>query len=226
MKLGMATSPYWAFLHSEKQHDTRTDHPNLLHQMTIKLPKSKLANVQPHDLILQNISIGKKVIELWGQARFNKERRVNDTVANLIRDCNGILGCGGNFKNGCLYREAGLEEVWSPRNDEKVICDHAVPVSELVRMHVEENIDIEDLIFYPVVRISQEANNQLTSRGFAKRGFEAKFPLCRYSNIELKIVTHFGQQIDTRTWTFEQHMELVNNTPELREVVNALRTRN
>lgn len=107
-----------------------------------------------------------------------------------------------------------------------MICDHAVPVSELARMHVEENVDIEDLIFYPVVRISQEANNQLTRRGFAKRGFEAKFPLSRYSNIELKIVTHFGQDVDPRTWTFDQHMELVNDTPELKEVVNALRMRN
>jgi len=96
--------------------------------MSIKLPTSRIPNAQPSDLILQYITIGKKIIELWSQAKFNKDRKVNDTVATIIRDCNGILGCGGNFKNGCLYREGKLEEKWTPKNGEDVICDHAIPV--------------------------------------------------------------------------------------------------
>jgi len=80
--------------------------------MSIKLPTSRIPNAQPSDLILQYISIGKKIIELWSQAEFNKDRKVNDTVATIIRDCNGILGCAGNFKNGCLYRESVLDEIW------------------------------------------------------------------------------------------------------------------
>lgn len=192
--------------------------------MSIKLPTSRIANAQPGDLILQNISIGKRIIELWSQAKFNKDRRVNDTVANIIRDCNGILGCAGNFKNGCLYREKDLPNIWIPKKDQPpVICDHAIPVSELVRMYTKDNADIEDLIFYPVVRISQKSNNLLTEKGFAKRGFDPSLPLLRYSKIDLKIETHFGEEIDPRTWTLEQHMNLVRSTPELKTIIETLR---
>lgn len=192
--------------------------------MSIKLPTSRIPNAQPSDLILQYITIGKKIIELWSQAKFNKDRKVNDTVANIIRDCNGILGCGGNFKNGCLYREGKLEEMWKPKkNQPPVICDHAIPVSELVRMYTKESADIEDLIFYPVVRISQKSNNLLTEKGFAKRGFDPNLPLLRYSKIDLKIKTHFGEEIDPKTWTLEQHMNLVRSTPELKTIIDTLR---
>lgn len=191
--------------------------------MSIKLPTSRIPNAQPSDLILQYITIGKKIIELWSQAKFNKDRKVNDTVATIIRDCNGILGCGGNFKNGCLYREDDLDEIWTQRGDEQVICDHAIPVSELVRMYVQDNIEIEDLIFYPVVRISQDANKLLTQKGYAKRGFDPDLPLLRYSKIDLKIKTHFGEEIDPKTWTIEQHMDLVRDTPELKKIIDSLR---
>jgi hypothetical protein len=193
--------------------------------MSIKLPTSRIPNAQPSDLILQYITIGKKIIELWSQAKFNKDRKVNDTVATIIRDCNGILGCGGNFKNGCLYREGELEEKWAPKNKEDVVCDHAIPVSELVRMYVQDNIEIEDLIFYPVVRISQDANKLLTQKGYAKRGFDPDLPLLRYSKIDLKIKTHFGEEIDPKTWTIEQHMDLVRDTPELKTIIETLRGR-
>lgn len=193
--------------------------------MSIKLPTSRLPNAQPSDLILQYITIGKKIIELWSQAKFNKDRKVNDTVATIIRDCNGILGCGGNFKNGCLYREGKLEEKWVPKIKKDVVCDHAIPVSELVRMYNEDKIQIEELIFYPVVRISLEANDDLTKKGFAKRGFDPNLPLLRYSKIDLKIKTHFGEEIDPKTWTIEQHMDLVRNTPELKKIIDSLRGR-
>lgn len=191
--------------------------------MSIKLPTSRIPNAQPSDLILQYITIGKKIIELWSQAKFNKDRKVNDTVATIIRDCNGILGCGGNFKNGCLYRESVLDEIWIPKDRKQVICDHAIPVSELARMYKEDDIQIEELIFYPVVRISLEANDNLTKKGFAKRGFDPNLPLLRYSKIDLKIKTHFGEEIDPKTWTIEQHMDLVRNTPELKRIIDLLR---
>lgn len=112
--------------------------------------------------------------------------------------------------------------MWKPKTED-VICDHAIPVSELVRMYVQDNIEIEDLIFYPVVRISQEANDNLTKKGFAKRGFDPNLPLLRYSKIDLKIKTHFGEEIDPKTWTIEQHMDLVRNTPELKRIIDLLR---
>lgn len=192
--------------------------------MGIKLPTSRIANAQPSDLILQYISIGKKIIELWSQAEFNKGRKVNDTVATIIRDCNGLLGCAGNFKNGCLYREKKLEEKWTPKKGQPpVICDHAIPVSELVKLYSQKNIPLQELIFYPVVRISKEANDKLTMAGLAKKGNKPDLPLSRYSKIDLKILTHFGEEIDPKTWTFEQHMNLVRSTPELKTIIDALR---
>lgn len=191
--------------------------------MSIKLPTSRIPNAQPSDLILQYITIGKKIIELWSQAKFNKDRKVNDTVANIIRDCNGVLGCGGNFKNGCLYRESVLDEIWTPKGDKQVICDHAIPVSELVQLYLQKNTPLEELIFYPVVRISKEANEKLTKAGLAKKGNEPDFPLSRYSKIDIKIKTHFGEEIDPKKWTIVQHMDLVRNTPELKTIIDTLR---
>ncbi|MEW6206027.1 MAG: hypothetical protein AB1516_11960 [Pseudomonadota bacterium] len=193
--------------------------------MSIKLPTSRIPNAQPSDLILQYISIGKKIIELWSQAEFNKDRKVNDTVASIVRDCNGILGCGGNFKNGCLYREKDLPNPWIPKKGQPaVICDHAIPVSELVKLYLQNNIPPEELIFYPVVRISKEANDKLTKAGLAKKGNQPDFPLSRYSKIDLKIVTHFGEEIDPKTWTLEQHMNLVRSTPELKKIIDTLQS--
>lgn len=191
--------------------------------MSIKLPTPRNPNVQLSDLIVQNILIGKKIIELWRQAKFNSDRKVNDTVASIIRDCSGILGCAGNFKNGCLYREEVLSPLWKSKSGEEVICDHAIPVSELVKMYTEKNVAIEELIFYPIVRISKDANDKLTKSGFAKKGYDGKFPFSRYAaQCDLKIVSHFGDEIDPKTWTIEQHMDLVRNTPELKQIIDSL----
>lgn len=90
-------------------------------------------------------------------------------------------------------------------------------------MYTKENTDIEDLIFYPVVRISQKSNDLLTEKGFAKQGFDRNLPMFRYSEIDLKIETHFGEEIDPKTWTIEQHLDLVKNTPELKKIIDSLR---
>jgi hypothetical protein len=190
--------------------------------MSIKLFNPRSAEAPLSELIKENIVLGKQIISVYQQARFYRERKVGRAVSSIIRDCNELLGCGGNSKNGCLYRENDIAPVWRASDREKVVCDHAVPVTELVRAYLEEQAQLELLIFSPVVRISAEKNDQLTQRGLAKKGFSAIKPLLRYSQIDIDLVTHHGDLVNPATWTIDDHWNLVQSTEELQHVLHEL----
>lgn len=190
--------------------------------MAIKLHRSRILGATPALLIKENIEIGKRIVDVYKEAKFYRKLKTQEAIATIIRNCNGTLGASGNFKNGCLYRQKGLQEFWKSKSGEKVVCDHAIPVSELVRMHVEEGELIERLIFSPVVRISLEANDKLTRSGYAKSGFKTGFPLFRYSHINIEIVTHNGASVDPAIWTDKDHMTLVRSTSELAPILKSL----
>jgi hypothetical protein len=189
--------------------------------MAIKFHKSQIKGVTPLLLLQDNIYYGKKIVEVTREhVKYYRELRINEAIAKIIRQCNGTLGAAGSQKNGCLYRENGLPEFWKKNNSENVICDHAVPVTELVRMHVNEGIPIEELIFYPVVRIKKSTNDTLTKIGYAKGGTKIGFPLFRYSHLEnIQLLTHHGDPVDPKTWTTQDHWRLVKSTPELKDIL-------
>lgn len=190
--------------------------------MAIRLLKSREKDATPALLIKDAIEIGVQYKEIASKSRFYRRLRTNGKVAETIRDCNNTLGMSGNFKNGCLYREQGLSEYWKKGNGEVVVCDHAIPVTELVRLHQEDGEPIEKLIFSPVVRITRKSNDDLTFKGYAKSGHKQGFPLFRYSLIGMRVVTHLGREIDPAVWTDEDHWQLVLETDELRPILDAL----
>ena len=193
--------------------------------MAIRIMKSREINSSPGSLVKDAIDIGMKYKDVAAQSKFYRRLRVNGKIADTIRDCNNFLSMSGNFKNGCLYREEGLSEIWKKGNGEEVVCEHAVPVTELVRRY-HDGEKIERLIFSPVVRITKKSNDELTRRRFAKRGWKLGFPLFRYSEIKMSVITHFGKVVDPSTWTDEDHWNLVLSTEELWEVLNELGIRN
>lgn len=189
--------------------------------MAIRLLQCREKDAATVDLIRDAIDIGMECMKVVSQSKFYRSRRINERVSAIIKDCNNFLGMGGNFKNGCLYREKGLQEFWSRGNGEMVVCDHAIPVTELVqRYHSGE--PIERLIFSPVVRIKKESNDILTGKGYAKSGYIEGFPLSRYSRIGMSVVNHFGEVVDPSEWTDEDHWKLINRTEELKELIGAL----
>lgn len=189
--------------------------------MAIHLMNSREPGATPAALIIDVIEFGKRRLAAAEKSRFYKDRRIHSAIADTIRDCNRALGAAGNFKNGCLYREAGLAEKWQPGSGESVVCDHAVPVTELVARH-QAGESIARLIFSPVVRISKSANDLLTKRGFAKTGFRDNYPLYRYSHIDLELVTHEGAAVDPSQWTDVDHCRLVKATDELKPILEKL----
>ena len=193
--------------------------------MAIELVKpSKKAGGSVAEVICELIELGKEHLKVTESGRYYRELRINFMIGKIIRDCNNMLGMSGNFKNGCLYREQGLASKWDKASEE-VVCDHAIPISELVHAYRFETVPFEKLIFSPVVRIRKSTNDILTRQGYAKKGHKAGLPLYRYSHIDVKIVTHLGQEVDPSNWSDRNHWDLVWNTPELHSVLSALNIR-
>lgn len=190
--------------------------------MAIQLFNSRQPDATTAKLIVELIWLGRQYVDIASQSRFYRERRIQEKVAEAIRSCNHFLAMSGSFKNGCLYREAGLAPFWKSGNGEAVVCDHAVPVGELVRQHLEDGVPLEHLILSPVVRLSKDSDRHLTQAGFARQGYESGLPMSRYSKAGIRIVTHDGEEIDAACWTDADHWRLVCNTPELRPVLNGL----
>ena len=191
--------------------------------MAVTFIKSREKDASPELLVAEAIRLGIEHMKVEESALFYRNLRLNKRIADTIRNCNNMLGMGGNFKNGCLYREYGLEAKWNKNIGELVVCDHSVPITELVRQHLVDGEPIENLILSPVVRITSESNRALTTKGFAKKGIKAGFPLFRYSRIGMRILTHTDVEINPETWSDEDHWSLVLETKELHPVLEHLK---
>lgn len=161
---------------------------------------------------------------IYGDYPSLAKRQRSDGVEKTIRDINQLLGMGGSFKNGCLYREEKLSEMFK-RGEQEQICDHAIPVADLRdRYLANPNLNIVKLALYPVVRISKEANGQLNRAKRTKSGHKEGYPLSRYEGLDISLVTHHGgAPLDPARWTDADHWELVSRTadetPELKEII-------
>ena len=198
--------------------------------MAIQLYTPKDKELSRIRLIEMAIDYGSKAIDLlqqvYGQYPELAQRRQRDEAAKVIRAINEVLGAGGNFKNGCLYRERSLPERFR-RGEGTQVCDHAVPVSRLTNMYlVDRRLNLVRLALYPVVRLTDESNRRLTAGGLANSGYKDGYPLYRYSRLErldIEIVTHNGDTVEPASWTDEDHWMLVKDTaanaPELAEII-------
>jgi hypothetical protein len=161
---------------------------------------------------------------IYGSYPSLAKRQRGDGVEKTIRDINQLLGMGGSFKNGCLYREEKLPELFK-RGEQEQICDHAIPVAHLRdRYLANPNINIVKLALYPVVRISKEANDKLNRAGRTKSGDKEGYPLSRYEGLDISLVTHYGgAPLDPATWTDADHWALMkktaDQTPDLKEII-------
>lgn len=201
--------------------------------MAIILPTSNNHPDATHvDFILDNYRVGEQVINAYKGGEYYRDLRVKFAIGKMIREFHGTLGCGGNFKNGCLYREEGVPELWR-KGQAPVVCDHVVPISELVSQYQidQSREQILKLIFSPVARISSDTDSRITASGFSKIGYEKGSPFSRYSAFnkslspndrQVKILTHLGDAVDLVKWTEDDHWALVIKTKGLDSILNAL----
>lgn len=171
--------------------------------------------------IAENLRTGKLRLQIAETAKYYRHLEIKGEVARIIRSCNQALGMSGNFKNGCLYREAGLSPLWRKGCGEDVVCDHAIPVTILVESFLS-GTPLSELILAPVVRISKASDQTLTRMGLAKTGHKDGLPLYRYHEGKIEIITHEGHQIDPASWTNADHCALIGRTEELKPVIASL----
>ncbi len=121
------------------------------------------------------------------------------------------MGMAGSRKLGCLYREVGL----SPQVE--MVCEHAIPVTAMVSLY-EAGTPFEELVFFPVARISRKSDRVLTEMGLSVSGHDLVRPFMRYHEAKIEIETHFGKRISCNEWTIEDHWRLVDETPEISRI--------
>lgn len=151
------------------------------------------------------------------------QRKRNDAIEGIIRDVCGLMGMGGQFKNGCLYIEKELPKEYR-RGQPKQICEHAIPVADLRKRYLaNSDLNIVKLVLYPVVRVSDDANGKLDKANRTKKGCKAGLPLSRYEGLGINLVTHNRENVDPAKWTDADHWDLVkrtaDQTPELMEII-------
>ena len=149
-------------------------------------------------------------------AIYRKEREIRDEINRRLRVCHDFLGMAGSRKYGCLYKEVKIDE------DQPLICEHAIPVSGLVSLY-ESGVPFEKLVFYPVVRILKTSDKKFEEMGLVKSGFDEEFIFLRYAKAGIPIETHFGREIDTNSWTIENHWEFIKQTPEIMKIKKHVR---
>lgn len=179
----------------------------------INIPKVRIG-LTTSDVILEQIILCKVIVKsIEKYATFRKEREVKDEIRRRLRICHDFLGMAGSRKYGCLYKEPGVTN--------KFVCDHSIPVSALVDFY-KEKIPFEELIFYPVARISKESDMKFNLKGssLVKSGHDINFPLIRYFKAGINIVTYEDKSVDCQKWTMEDHWRLLAKTESLTNIRN------
>lgn len=164
------------------------------------------------DVITEQIALCKaNLASIEKIAFFRKAREKRDEINRRLRGCHDFLGMAGSRKNGCLYREIGLTA------DTQVVCEHAIPVTALVSLY-ETGKPFEEIVFYPVARISKESDKRFGKLGLVKSGHDLGLPFLRYHRAGIAMETHEGIGIACDSWTMDDHWDLVNRTQELSSI--------
>lgn len=171
------------------------------------------------DIILeQKILCEHNIATIKQVAKVRTDREINDEINRRIRIANDFLGMGGSRKTGCLYFE--------PTTDNNSVCEHVIPVAELVKLFLEGKHSFETIVFYPIACISKAKDNELRQHGLSKKGFDFEYPFKRYKKAEIKIYTHFNEEIDPDTWSMQKHWDLLFRTEELKEIIEKITLKN
>lgn len=171
------------------------------------------------DVVAEQIALCKaNLLTIEKVAIFRKPREIRDEINRRLRGCHDFMGMAGSRKFGCLYREADLDP------EVPVVCEHAIPVTEMVSLY-QAGTPFEELVFFPVARIAKTSDQKLDGQGLTKSGSDLDRPFMRYHTAGIEIETHFGMKISCKDWSIEDHWSLVDNTPEISHIRQELTTK-
>jgi len=181
--------------------------------MTIKIPSVRnQRGATTADIIVEQVALCESNLKNIEEiAFFRKEREINDEINRRLRCCHTFLGMAGSRKLGCLYREVGLTE------EDRTICEHVIPVSGLASLY-ENGVQFEKLVFYPVALITKTSDKRFRELGLVKTGHDPLNIFRRYCTANIKIETHERNEIDTQSWTIDDHWSLVESTPQISNI--------
>jgi len=99
---------------------------------------------------------------------------------------------------GAHYHEVGA--------DAQTDFEHLIPLGRVRDLLLAGSITIEQALNAPTVRLSRAKHTLLSDSGWSSKTPNMWLPFVRYSQVfDAKFETHDGTQIDTETWTLEQH---------------------
>jgi hypothetical protein len=99
---------------------------------------------------------------------------------------------------GAHYHEVGA--------DAQTDFEHLIPLGRVRDLLLAGSITIEQALNAPTVRLSRAKHTLLSDSGWSSKTPNMWLPFVRYSQVfDAKFETHDGTQIDTATWTLEQH---------------------
>ena len=183
-------------------------------QMQIKVPAVRINNGErTENIIKEQEEICQATTKAISKtAKYRKEREIREEYGRRLRICNDFLGMSGYRKLGCIYRE-GFIDVATGHT-----CEHVIPVAEIVRMLIAEEITFHESIFYPIALIKGSSEERIKKSGRAKSHFDILNPFKRYEGLEINIFTWEGDYVDPNTWSMDEHWKLVKRTPRISEI--------
>ncbi|MDG5499758.1 hypothetical protein [Marinobacter sp. BGYM27] len=133
------------------------------------------------DVVAEQVALCKaNLLTIEEVAFFRKPREMRDEINRRLRGCHDFMGMAGSRKSGCLYREVGLDF------DTSVVCEHAIPVTAMVSLF-ETGTPFEELVFYPVARISKSSDQRFGRLKLTKSGHSLERPFLRYHAAGIEI---------------------------------------
>ena len=182
----------------------------VLDDMAISIPSVRnIHGATTADVVVEQIALCKANISTINKvAVYRKSREIRDEINRRLRGCHDFMGMSGTRKSGCLYREVEL------RAEDPLVCDHVIPVTALVSLF-EGGTPFEQLVFFPVARISKVSDQKFGTLGLTKSGHCSERPFMRYHHAGIEIETHFGTKISCKDWSIEDHWRLADKTPEI-----------
>ena len=178
------------------------------------------------------VTMLKESLEQFTAPVYGKTRRTPDTYRTVADHCTGHLerlvaeyrGVKNNqqllreirndidyylrrYHEYCIKQRDGMQAHYHEIGaDDECDFEHLIPAARIRDLLLVNAIAVEQALNAPTVRLSRVKHAQLKEAGWASTTPDMWRPFRRYSQVfEAKFETHDGTQINTETWTLEQH---------------------
>lgn len=140
--------------------------------------------------------------------RLLEEYYLVENDQQLLREMrNDIDGNIRRYHKYCIHERAGVRAHYREVGaDEDCDFEHLIPEKIVRDLLLAKRITITQALNSPTVLLSRAKHAQLKDAGWAAHTPDLWLPFKRYTNVfAAEFVTYDGTEIDSHTWTLEQH---------------------